>query len=310
MVCICCSSILLNDWFRDEQMLHKEYILSKRKTIVSLTSYPKRIYSVAPCVESILNQSVPADSVMLWLGEDEFPGKDNDLPYELLELLDQGLEIHWYEKTLFSHDKYFWVMQQYPDCNVVTTDDDLYYQPNFLEKLFEGHKAFPDSIIANRTHKPLAEANELKPYAEWVLEQKEFINTPTMGLLATGVGGIFYPAGIFDKSLFDRERILEYCPTTDDLWLYIHEIKNDISIVSTIGGFTHNYVSGTQEEGLFNENLKSGGNDASFGTLFSLYPEIKQKLLCIIDSYDIGKDVTFKERLLRRIKKHVKVIPS
>lgn len=275
--------------------------MSKRKTIVSLTSYPKRIATVAPCVKSILEQNTPADAVMLWLGEDEFLGKEKDLPDDLLALREEGLEICWCEKTLFSHDKYFWVMQQYPECNIVTTDDDLYYRPDFLEKLLEGHRRFPTCVIANRTHKPRAENNELKPYAEWSLEQKDFINTPTMGLLATGVGGILYPAKIFSESLFDSKRIRKYCPTTDDLWLYIHEILFDIPVVSTAEGFTHNYVPGTQESGLFNENLESGGNDASFEILFSLYPEAKKKLLHIIEGYSREPEPEIKESFFKKL---------
>ena len=42
---------------------------------ISLTTYPGRIKTVHFTIETLLNQTMKPDRVVLWLGEDKFPGK-------------------------------------------------------------------------------------------------------------------------------------------------------------------------------------------------------------------------------------------
>ena len=51
--------------------------------IVSLTSYPARINELYACVFSLLEQSVKADRVILYLAKPQFPGLEKDLPEAL-----------------------------------------------------------------------------------------------------------------------------------------------------------------------------------------------------------------------------------
>lgn len=253
--------------------------MAKEEIIISLTSYPKRIDSVAPCVMSLLAQKVRADKVMLWLGEDDFPNKEKDLPKKLLLLTERGLDIRWCEKSLYSHDKYFWIMQEQPDAVVITVDDDICYQKDLIATLLEQHEAFPNCVISNRQHRVLAENGTVKPYEQWAMQQRDFLDEPRMSLLSTGIAGILYPSRCFPDSVFDAELINELCPRTDDIWLFIHELLNDISVVATKIRFKYNYVPGTQENGLFHENVKLGGNDSVLSTLFEKYPQAKEKLM-------------------------------
>lgn len=52
--------------------------------IGSLTSYPARITTVHRVIETILNQSVPLDKVILYLADEQFP--DRQLPQTLTDL--------------------------------------------------------------------------------------------------------------------------------------------------------------------------------------------------------------------------------
>ena len=54
--------------------------------IVSLTSFPQRIYEIHYTIFSLLNQTVKPSKVILWLAKEEFPNLEKDLPDTLLKL--------------------------------------------------------------------------------------------------------------------------------------------------------------------------------------------------------------------------------
>jgi len=74
--------------------------IRKPQLIVSLTSYPARINSVHITINTLLQQSLKPNKVILWLASEQFPNKENDLPDNLLRLKDYGLTIEWCDKDL------------------------------------------------------------------------------------------------------------------------------------------------------------------------------------------------------------------
>ena len=70
-------------------------MLHDKEFIVSLTSWKKRIDIVHNAIESIMNQTVKPDKIVLNLSLDEFPSGNDELPENLTSLIDNGLEIGW-----------------------------------------------------------------------------------------------------------------------------------------------------------------------------------------------------------------------
>ena len=66
----------------------------KEKIIVSLTSYPKRINVVWITIETLLQQTVKPDEVILWLADSQFK-EIEELPEELKALQKRGLTIRF-----------------------------------------------------------------------------------------------------------------------------------------------------------------------------------------------------------------------
>ena len=89
-------------------------LINHNDLIVSLTSYPKRMNYIHNTIKSLIEQSEIPDRIILWLAEEEFPGREKDFPSELLECMGQGLEVRWCE-NLRSHKKYFYTMMQFPE---------------------------------------------------------------------------------------------------------------------------------------------------------------------------------------------------
>ena len=107
------------------------------RLIVSLTSWPGRITSVADVIENLLLQTRLPNAIVLYLAEEQFPKREAALPEALLALLHEGkAELRWCAEDLKPHKKYFYAMQEFPEDLVVTVDDDLRYPPEMLEQLY------------------------------------------------------------------------------------------------------------------------------------------------------------------------------
>ncbi|MFA5623651.1 MAG: hypothetical protein WC966_01150 [Bradymonadales bacterium] len=73
--------------------------------IVSLTSYPPRIPTLHITLRSLLNQRVKPKRLILWLATRFFPNEIADLPKEIVELQDAGLENSFIDDDYNSYNK-------------------------------------------------------------------------------------------------------------------------------------------------------------------------------------------------------------
>lgn len=252
------------------------------KVIVSFTSYPKRIETVADCAVTLLRQTLQPDAVVLWLSRMDFPQGDAELPGNLLALSDWGgLEIRWVDETYGCHDKYYWVMKEFPGDIVITADDDVLYPPTFVQQLVATHYKYRDSVISYRTHCIRKSADGyFAPYSNWVFEQLDFLDCPRFDLLPTGVGGVLYPPYWSDDDLFNLKVIQGSLKNADDLWLYIYGRMKGSSVVAVPSGpFPLFYIDDTQKDGLFRINLEQGGNDMALQLFFEEEPCLLERIL-------------------------------
>ena len=106
-------------------MDRKKIITSFReeKLIVSLTTYPQRISDIDVVLYSLLIQTIKPDKIILWLSEEEFPNKLNDVPLHILRFLDFGVEIEFCD-NIRSYKKLVYALNKYPNDLIVTADDD------------------------------------------------------------------------------------------------------------------------------------------------------------------------------------------
>ncbi len=238
------------------------------KLIVSIASYGPRINYIEPMIESLRKQTVHPDAAILWLPSRDFPHGLKDLSSTVVcALYDAHVTVRFVDKDLGPHNKYFWVMQEYPESTVVTLDDDIIYPPNLLERLTAAHEAWPDSVIGMRTHLIATEDGEPAPYKDWVKEQDEIRDLPSQRIIATGSGGVLYPAGCLDARAFDPEGIVKTCLRADDLWLKVMEAAKGTKTVCPSGGYGLHYAAGTQEVALYHDNIDKAGNDAQLRSI-------------------------------------------
>lgn len=236
--------------------------------IVSLTSFPARIEDIWITIETILRQSFKPDKIILWLAEEQFP--DKKLPESLIKLTERGLTIEFCE-DLRSHKKYYFSMQIFPEANIITMDDDVYYPKQFLKHLIDLHKRFPKAICANRAHQMIFKNGTIRPYQKWKHNHKKILK-PSPILVQVGVGGVLYPPESLSKDVFAKEVFKKICFFADDLWLKIMALKKGTMVV-TNSQYNKDFVSvgKTQREKLVTNNVLSGGNDDQLKNVLDHY---------------------------------------
>lgn len=258
--------------------------------IVSLTSFPARIDLVWMTINSIMNQTMKADRIILWLSNEQFAGDDSDLPKELTDLKKRGLEIR-YCPNLMPHKKYFYTMQEHPEGVVVTIDDDIFYPENHLEVLWKKHMEYPNAVCCWYAHKIGFDGNgNILPYKEWKGNVSGYTK-PTMQLLAVGCGGVLYPVKEMPKELFREEQVRKLCITTDDLWLKSMEVLAGVPVVRCVKESLIFYgFLKTRHKGLFADNANRDGNDVAMEKILEEYPQVQEILYENVKSESEGTE--------------------
>lgn len=184
--------------------------------IVSFTSFPARINDVWKVVETLKNQSVRPERIILWLSKEQFPERKS-IPQSLWEREDGIFEIRLVDGDIRSHKKYFYAMQEFSRKTIVTCDDDIYYHHNMLKNLLSASQLYPNCIIANNTKQILFdEYGEVFPYYRW---SRHFEPLASVNRVQIGVGGVLYPPFCLHDLVFRNDLFMELAPLADDLWL-------------------------------------------------------------------------------------------
>lgn len=242
---------------------------SSNNIIVSLTTYGKRINDVCFTIESLMQQTMKANKIILWLDE-SFEHKM--LPTSLIRQVERGLEIK-YTKDIKSYKKLIPALKIFPDDVIITVDDDVIYDFDFLEKFIRAHLTDPKSIYAGRIHSmTFDDKGNLKPYLEW---DWYTASEPSKHLI-TGVGGVLYPPHSLYEEVDNEEIFMSLSPSADDVWFTaMAKLKGtDIKKVETRNFKGEDYVSNdaVQDIGLFNVNVGNNGhNDKQIKAVFSKY---------------------------------------
>jgi hypothetical protein len=218
--------------------------------IVSLTSYPGRFDTLHLCIRSLLDQTIKADRVILWISAADAAA----VPRKVRALESSGLEVRLVADTR-SYKKLVDALAAFPDAFIATADDDIYYSRDWLETLVAGVVPGLDVVLCHRAHRISPADGRLPPYMSWQWDvQDEASRQPSIDLLATGVGGILYPPRVLHADTTDSATFMDLCPRGDDLWFYWMARRTGATYRKVGGPFVQSTLPGSQEESLFNQN--------------------------------------------------------
>ncbi len=182
--------------------------------IVSLSTFGDRIHGTAVTIESLFEQTVKPNRVILNLGR-QFEGKGK-IPGSLKLLERRGLEIR-FTRDIGPYTKLLPTLREFPNATIVTVDDDIIYDYDMLSNLVNEHICTPDQIIASRCRIMETKGSRLlSSYLDWKFAPNG--SEPSIKLLPEGTTGILYPPHCMDERVFDEKIFLDLCPSTDDFW--------------------------------------------------------------------------------------------
>lgn len=191
---------------------------TEKGLIVSFTSFPARIDKVWMVVESLKNQTVRPEKIILWLSKEQFSTEES-IPASLKRQEDELFKIRMVEGDIRSHKKYYYTIQEYPDNPFITCDDDVFYEPDMIERLLQASKLFPECIVANHTAQlRFDEHGELMPYLKFGNDCKAYCSSD---LIQIGVGGVFYPPHCLHDLVGHKDVFMKIAPLADDIWLNV-----------------------------------------------------------------------------------------
>lgn len=235
--------------------------------IVSLTSYPDRFEDLPLTLYSLLNQSLKPDRIILWL--DNTSEDLSELPYELTQFIKNGLEIK-FVKDIGSYTKVIYAFKEFPFAINITADDDIYYQRDWLKKLYLSYIAHPEDIHVHRAHR--VDLNT--PYEKWQKHISE--ESARYDNFLTGVGGVLYPPKCFTKEVLRDDVFLKQVPKADDIWLWVMALVHNRKI-RVVKNHLKTLIATNIFKQLFKDNLykhnKKGANDKQLSNLLQFYKQ-------------------------------------
>jgi Glycosyl transferase family 2 len=229
--------------------------LTVAPVIVSLTSIPSRLDLIHITIRSLLTQSLAAKKVILWLND----SLKLHIPKTLNELQSDRFEIK-FRSLNCPHRKLIFCLDEYPETDIVTCDDDVIYEKDWLKKLYQDHLIYPKDIIAHECRIiKMNSDGSTQEYRHWSPVSAAGISDPW--LMPIGYGGVYYPSRSLHSDVTDQTLFLDLTPRADDLWFKSMAIlagtrtrrastpaKKPIPII------------GSQKESLQKSNVKGTGN--------------------------------------------------
>lgn len=252
-----------------------------KDVIVSLTSFGPRIREVATTIESIMEQTLLPNRIILWL---DCRLKDTSaIPASLRLLQKRGLEIR-YTNDIGPATKLIPAIREFPNDIIITVDDDMIYDYDLLDRLVSGHRRFPKAVCCGCLDKITYDPVE-GPTLHYASGGELFLSTePLMQPIAIGVAGALYPPGALHHDVFDTDLMLRLAPKADDLWFKAMELLAGTPI------FPINEQDPTdvlmlqsghyrQALALHTTNIYGGQDKKQLKALFDHYPELKNYYL-------------------------------
>ena len=243
--------------------------------IVSLTTIPERIGTVALCLDSLLRQSLKPDRLILWLSESNEPGRpainQAALPADLLRLIPRGLEIRWCKDTR-SYRKIIPTLHAHPTSLIATADDDIFYPRHWLKALYEAYQAEPQYVHCHRAHRIQYDTTGAPvPYQQWEMLADGY-QGPSFDLFPTSGGGVLYAPSHLHNEMLNESAFLSLCPKADDVWLKAMSIMAKVQCKKVAKNtFPLIEVRIPNNRTLSSENVTLNGNDPQIKAVAQWY---------------------------------------
>ena len=273
LICVKIQQILMASKYSILSLFSRKIGINKQKKrhpsiIVSLTTYPDRFNVVHLAIESLLNQTIKPNKIVLWLSKEEV--KKFPLPKRIYKLQKRGVSLKFVNENLRQYKKLIYALREYKDSIIITADDDVIYPKWWLEGLLKTHRDFPNATVAYWCLMIKKDGEKkLKPYISW---NDPTIRGPHHNLFPIGVGGILYPPKCLNNEVFNKKIFLKICPSGDDIWFKSMALLNNtktVMVKEKVIKFP--VIINSQKTALWHINVRQNKNDEQLKKVFDYY---------------------------------------
>lgn len=253
----------------------------QERIIITLTTWSKRIGNVPIVLDSIFNQTLPPDLVVLNIALDEVVPQDVQI-----YLHSHNIKVNRVADTK-AYKKIIPTLKQYPNDCIINIDDDWIYPKGMIEDFMNIHNRFPDfPISGNRV----------------VIE----------GMQCHCGCASLLKADYFGDSLdMIDEDVMKNCSSSDIVYTYFANKANH-PYIRTIGEYFLNMESFNDNDGYTDSTIGRGGIYKSYKYLVSRYGNIEKNFRPYIKDqyladmiYDIHqRDVKYVSRIVTKQVRH------
>lgn len=236
-----------------------------QRLVVTLTTIPARAHRLRTTLRSLLDQTEPADRILLCLPE---TSRRTGLPYpdpatlalpagvEVLRCADEG-----------PASKLLPTLRAEPDARIVVVDDDVVYPRDFLAGLLAAHRAEPAAALGLRG----VRAATGGPFPALPHVMCSAIPAPVPVDILFGTWGYLVPPGALDEAVHDFTGHPSAVRWVDDVWISGHLARRGVRrlVIPTRSFPVETLASSVQA--LTDGPNRSGGNDAVAIAAFAPY---------------------------------------
>ena len=264
------ESLLKSALFSNNSGISKNLYIQEKRIIISLTTYDKRIHDVYLTIESLMQQTIMPNKIVLWLANEM---KNSYIPKTLQNQLSRGLEIR-YCKDLRSYKKLIPALKTFPEDIIITVDDDILYNHDFVENLITEYTKEPHCIHCGwAKHLSVGEDGKLMPWKKCPKRPEEEIKKSFLNL-PIGCAGVLYPPHSLDMEVFNENVFMNICKYADDIWFKAMTLKAGYpckAIRKDIHNFMYIDNPICRHQGLTLVNISKDMNNIQIQAVFDKY---------------------------------------
>ncbi len=186
--------------------------------IVSLTTIASRATLARYVLLSLASQKRRPDRIVLNVSREGYL-MDTGIPEDNLQMLSAeipSLEIHWVANTGPYRKLCPTINQCGDDDLIVTADDDVIYDPDWLPAMLECAYGNPEAIVCGLARAPSYNLfGRRQGYRFWRYVAE---GATGVGLVPIGIAGVVYRKRLLDIDWLLDPAAISIAPTTDDLW--------------------------------------------------------------------------------------------
>ncbi|WP_417875153.1 glycosyltransferase [Xanthomarina gelatinilytica] len=204
------------------------------KNIISFTTIPSRINNIKPMVDSLLNQSVQADEIILWVSK-SYKRLNQHIETDIPDFIKKTPIIVKFCEDVGPFTKLYYSLKQEwnnKECIIITVDDDVFYPKHWLKQLLKQENKTPNKAIGYRGRVLTDKLN----YNTSVKITDAASRKPVKVDIITGTWGALYKVKFFDESIFNQD-LIHANFMVDDIWITGNLAKNNIEriIIKNVG---------------------------------------------------------------------------